>query len=88
MGGITRLGYMDVLVVREIGCGGWFSPRIRKPKNIVNCFTLSLGMCLGMPLVMPLGMLLSPGPGQFLRSYVVNQALTIHLVQRLKGIVH
>jgi len=32
-----------------------------KPKNIVSCFTHSLGVCLGMPL----GILLFPGPKVF-----------------------
>jgi len=36
-----------------------------QPKNNVNCFTNSLGMCLSMAL----GMFLSPGPRQFLGSY-------------------
>jgi len=30
---------------------------------------------------MTLGMLLSPGPGQFLGSYVVNRVLAIRLVK-------
>ena len=37
---------------------------------------------------MPLGMLLSHSPGQFLGSYAINRVLTIRLVQRLKSIVH
>ena len=39
-------------------------------------------MCLA------LGMLLSPGLGQFLRSYVVNRVLAIRLVKWLEGILH
>jgi len=88
-GGIIWLGYIDVLVVKETMGGKWFSPRTVdtcQAKNIVNCFTHLLGMCL----IINAGMLLSPGPGQLLRSYIVNQVLVIHLVtiQRLKGILH
>ena len=55
-----------------------------KTLNVVNHFTHSLGMCLGMPL----RLLLSPGPGPLLGSYVVNRVLAIRLVQCLKGILH
>ena len=41
-------------------------------------------MCLGIPL----GMLLSPSPGQLLGSYVLNRVLAIRLDQWLKGILH
>ena len=34
-GGINRLGYIDVLVVMEIGCRGWFSPKIHASPKIL-----------------------------------------------------
>jgi len=39
-----------------------------QPKNIVSCFTHSLGMCLGIQL----GMLLSPGQGKLLDSWSLS----------------
>jgi len=39
----------------------------------MSCFAHFFGMCLGMAL----GMLLFPGPGQFLGNYVVNWVLAI-----------
>jgi len=71
----TRLGYTDVLVVREIGCGNWLAREYMPAHQHFDLFYPLDRDPLGSAIDQV--MLRYPGPGPVLGSSVANRVLAI-----------